>query len=301
MLRPLEGLHRHHAHVLFAASTLDEVAELGPDPVVVREHHDVEAPGVDGGFHYLHEVRRVGREADEAELALFAQAVGGFVEVRVHDALDGVARVHVGEVRVIGAQAPEAVFDDLLVVGDGAAGVEVPPRRTEFRGDEDLVTHALDGVGHDGFAAGGRVVGRGVDVGDTAVDGAAHDLGALRLSGYPPDATRAHHDVRDHPAGAAETPVALHASSLPRVRVLGVGFLGVDTDTPPGAVPAVVTLADAKETAQGARPSRQSGRTDGRQRRHHPAPPGAHAVGLLRAIRAAGCEVHHGHQNDEQP
>ena len=61
----------------------------------------------------LLEVGRVGRDAEEADLALLLQPVERLVRVRVEQALDLVAGMDVHEVDVVGLQAAQAALDRL--------------------------------------------------------------------------------------------------------------------------------------------------------------------------------------------
>ena len=47
MPRPLQGLHGHDAHVLLVVRAIDDLIQLGPDAMVVGEHHHIEAARVD--------------------------------------------------------------------------------------------------------------------------------------------------------------------------------------------------------------------------------------------------------------
>ena len=60
VLRPFEGLHGHHTHVLLGAGSGDDVWKRRPDAVVVGEHHHIEATRIDRGVRNLDQVRSVG-------------------------------------------------------------------------------------------------------------------------------------------------------------------------------------------------------------------------------------------------
>ena len=60
----------------------DDLADPGKEPVVVGEHHHVEATALDRVRGDRLQVRRVRAEAEEAHLALLPEAIEGLVEGR---------------------------------------------------------------------------------------------------------------------------------------------------------------------------------------------------------------------------
>ncbi len=211
MARALQRLHRDDAHVLLGG-LVDDAVEVGPDAVMIGEHHDVEALGRDRGARDALEVGGVGRDAEEADLALLLQAVERLVGVRIEQALDLVAGVDVDQVDVVGLQAAQAALDRLHVRRDRAAGGEVPVRRTELGRDEHTVAVALHGAAHGLFRAGAGIVGRGVEVRDAALDRVARD----RFAVLALDGTGAERHVGDGRTRSAEPAIGADAGALPR-------------------------------------------------------------------------------------
>jgi hypothetical protein len=195
--------------------------------VVVGEHHHVEASGVDGGVGYLHQVRCVAREAQESDLALLLETVEGLVHVLGHQAGDLVAGVYVHQIDVVGAQTRETGLERCHVVRDGGSGGKMSRGSAPLGGEKQLIPapHVLQSLAHGDFAAGGRVVGRGVDVVDAPLDGQAR----YRV-GFLAQGTCALDDVGDHEFGASEAPVALDAAALPGFLPLGVCLYHLATE-----------------------------------------------------------------------
>ena len=78
---------------------------------MVGEHHHVVAVAVDGGVGNLLEVWRVRRHTEETHFAGFLGPIERFVNVGVHETLDGIARMHVHEVDMIRAHPLEAAVE----------------------------------------------------------------------------------------------------------------------------------------------------------------------------------------------
>ena len=152
------------------------------------------------------------------------------------------------EIDVVRAQAPEAGLDGGHVLRHRRTRRQVPRRRAELGGDEQLVAHPADRAAHGLLAAAARVVRRGVEVVDAAVDREARDLLAVLAL----DPSGAEHDVRHVPARAPEPAVALHARVLPLLLPIGVRLHDplVAGDVRGHAEPAAVPGPHAEQAAR---------------------------------------------------
>jgi len=85
---------------------------------MVGQHHGLEAAAVDSGIGNFLQVRCMGGDAEETSLAGLHQAVEGFVQVFVHESVDAVAGMHMGDVNVVGFESAQGAFNGCHVVGD---------------------------------------------------------------------------------------------------------------------------------------------------------------------------------------
>ena len=290
----LQRLHGDHAHVLLLPSPRDDRVQLRPDTVVVGEHHHVEASGVDGGVGHLHQVRRVAGESQESDLAFFLETVEGLVHVLVHQAGDLVAGVYVHQIHVVGAQTREAGLERRHVIRDGGSGGKVPRGSTPLGGEKELIPAACapQSSAHGDFAAGGRVVGRGVDVVDAPLDGQAWYRVRFLAQG-----ARALDDVGDHEFGASEAPVALDAAALPGFLPVGVCLYHLAAEDllahgQPGA--------EASRRCAGSHHQRSQGHAGSRGGSGKEAAPTGIGFRHLGAHRGAHQEEHHDGQKQQR-
>ena len=216
--RAFECLHGDHADAL-AFGVMEDGRQFGPVAEVVRDHDDVEAPGIDRVAHDALQPRRVRRDAQKAQLALFLEPVERFVDVRVHQPVDGIAGVDVRQVQVVCADAFEAGLDRGHDVLDRRVVAQVAVGRAEFGDDEQFFARGVaDAVAQHFFRIGARIVGRGVEIVDAAVDRAADHVGVVQSGA-------AERDVGDLHPGAAERAIVADVSRLPaRVFLLGLGL-----------------------------------------------------------------------------
>ena len=87
---PIAKRYQHpslvHAADVLGSGAVDDLHQLGPQTVVVGEHHHVEAAAVDCRVCDRLQIRGVGRDTEEAYLPLFLQSHEGLVEILVQQA-----------------------------------------------------------------------------------------------------------------------------------------------------------------------------------------------------------------------
>ena len=90
MRRTPKSLHGDDANVLFGRS-IDDVTNSRPSPVVVSEHHDIEAVAFDGRVRDFLEVGSVCRYTEKSDFPLILESIESFVSIFVHQSLDTIA------------------------------------------------------------------------------------------------------------------------------------------------------------------------------------------------------------------
>jgi hypothetical protein len=136
--------------------------------------------------------------------------------------------VDVDEVEVIGPEPAQTPLHRLDHLRDGSLARQVAVGRAELRGDaQALPGEAPDPLAEGLLGAGARVVRRGVEVVDPALDGQARHRGVG-------EAGAAEGDVRHLEAGAAERAGALHPRAGPAgARELRLGDLADQEELAP--------------------------------------------------------------------
>ena len=86
---------------------VENIRQLGPVAEIIGDHDDIKAVAVHGVTHNFFEPRGMGRDTQKTEFALLLESIEGFVDVRVHEALDGIAGVNMGQVKIVGADPLE--------------------------------------------------------------------------------------------------------------------------------------------------------------------------------------------------
>ena len=178
---PAQRLHGDDADIT-RGSSLNDLPELGPGPVVVGEHHDVKAITVDGRVGDFHQVGRMRRNAQKARLPLLLQAVEGLMGIFVEQPLHAIAGMNMDQIHSIGLQPLQAGVDGLHIFFNRMPGPQVAGWPTEFAGQKDLVPGTLDGFSKAVFGIGAAIVRRGIEIVHAPFDCLAQDFNGLASS-----------------------------------------------------------------------------------------------------------------------
>ena len=133
-----ERFHGHDSHALLFGIVKD-VCQLGPVLKIIGDHDDIKTVRINRVTHDLLQPGRMRRHAQKAQLALFLEPIKCFMDIGVHQSVNGITGVDMGQVEIVGADPLQAGFNCCDHTFNWRVIAEMTTWRTKLRHNKQVV------------------------------------------------------------------------------------------------------------------------------------------------------------------